>query len=210
MSFPSDVPGGYPGQPVSGPGAGYGPPAHSERSVGGLGPVDLLALGVAVLALVSYFCGFSSDAVGAGIQVMILLAGGLIAVFQVIPKAPKSLPVAAVLSLVGGLSMLALIIQSSGATTIAVVILIMGLLQAGLAVAALLLDYEVIKLAPRAPARYGPHGGFPSPGPYAPPVAPNPYGQQFSERSTQFLQHPGQVSQQQPSTPPEGFGGPQV
>jgi len=204
MSFPSDAPGGYPGQPA--PGAGYGSPAP----FGDLGAPDLLPLAITVLSLVSYFCSYSTDAVGVSLQVMVLLAGGLVAAIQLIPKAPSTLPVAAVLSLVGALSMLAATIQNSGGTTITVVILIMGLLQALVAVAALLLANDVIKLAPRTPAGYGPHGGYPPPAAYPPPNQPNPYGQQFSDRSTQFLQHPGQISQQQPSTPPEGFGNPQA
>ena len=262
MSFPSGPPGGYPGRPPQQgaqqqgpqqqgppqqsaqqpgpqqPGVGYAPPqAQRANPFADLGLPTIITLVVLVFGLASYFCSFTSNAASLDIQVMLLLAGGLLAGLHVLPKGPKTLPFAAVLSAVGGLSVLADVIQtSSGGVT--VIILVLGLLQFLTAVFALLLDYELIKLAPRPAVPYGAPGTFPQSGPFpqAPgqngPAhhgqAPPQHGQQQhgqpqqqaqatqyvaapqqpgapAPQSTMFLQQPGQITHQQPGTPPGDF-----
>jgi hypothetical protein len=216
-SGPSGAQGGYPGQPPQQPVTGYGPPVQRPNPLSSLSISDLLALVVTVLSLVTYFCTYTSDAQTVTTQAMILLAGGLLAGLQVFPKAPRTLPVAAVFSAVGGLFLLAMVISNSGGTipTIVIVIMVMGLLQFLAAVGALLFEYDVIKLAPRpAPVNYGqPSGPFPvqpqphpqatttfnpagqpappQPTTYAAPVQQQPPGPQ----ATHYMQQPGHISQ---------------
>src|ERR1700761_334850 len=169
MSFPSGQPGGYQGQPPQ-PQVGYGHrPAARSNPLLDLGLPSLITLGVMVLGLANYFCSFTSNAASLSLQVMVLLAGGLLAGLHVLPKGPRTLPFAALLSTVGGLSVLAVVIQSSGGgtstPTIAIVILILGLLQFGGSVVALLLEFGVVKIA-RPAVPYGAPGTFPQAGPF--------------------------------------------
>ena len=226
MSYPSGPPGGqpggYPGQPPQ-QGPVFGQPPAAPNPLGGLGVPGLLTLGVLVFALAAYFCSFGG---GYGLEVLLLLAGGLLAGLTLLPRTPNLLPFAAVLSIIGGLGMLSYVINlsSGGLATTIILILVFGLLQALAAVGALLLEHGVIKLAPRPavphPAQNYQPGGYPPPGgPHhqqpapqhqqattylggpqsAPPPAP-----QSGPQSTQFLQHPGQISH--PHTPPGGNG----
>lgn len=244
MSFPSGQPGGYPGQSPQ-PQVGYGPgPAPRSNPLMDLGLPSLVTLAVMVLGLANYFCSFTSNAASLTLQVMALLGGGLLAGLHVLPKGPRTLPYAALLSTVGGLSVLAAVIQSSGGgtstPTIAIIILILGLLQFLGSVFALLLEFELIKFAPRPAVPYGTPGTFPQSGPFpqtpqprhgqpqqpqnqsqptvtvqqpqqqrkpesathyvTPPPTSNP-----APQSTMFLQQPGQISQQQPQTPPGDY-----
>ena len=250
MSFPSGQPGGYPGQPPQPqPQVGYGPrPAQRSNPLMDLGLPKLITLGVLVLGLANYFCSFTSNAASLSLQVMALLAGGLLAGLHVLPKGPRTLPFAALLSTVGGLSVLADVIQTSGGgtstPTITIIILILGLLQFLASTFALLLEFELIKIAPRPAVPYGAPGTFPQSGPFPParhnpPQPPpgqpqgQPQGQQLTQQvqpprkpesathyvaappsaanpapqSTLFLQQPGQISQQQPQTPPSDYPG---
>lgn len=207
MSYPSGPPGGYPGQPPQQQGV-FGQPPAAPNPLGNLGIPGLLTLAVLVLSLVAYFCSYGG---GAGIEVMTLLAGGLLAGLSMLPKGPATLPFAAVLSVVGGLAVLDDVINISGGSigTSLILILVFGLLQAIAAVVALLLEYGLIKLAPRPAvphSAYPPSGGFPNqPHPQqgqqattymqAPPQPGQP------PQSTQFLQHPGQLNH--PANPPE-------
>lgn len=246
MSFPSGQPGGYPGQPPQ-PQAGYAPrPAPRSNPLMDLGLPSLATLAVMVLGLANYFCSFTSNAASLSLQVMALLGGGLLAGLHVLPKGPRTLPYAALLSTVGGLSVLAAVIQSSGGgtstPTIAIIILILGLLQFLGSVFALLLEFELIKFAPRPAVPYGAPGTFPQSGPFpqtpqgrqAPQQQPNqgqptvtvqqpqqqqrkpesathyvtpPPASKPTPQSTMFLQQPGQISQQQPQTPPSDYPG---
>jgi hypothetical protein len=221
MSYPSGPPGGYPGQPPQqGGGSAFGQPPAAPNPLGQLGIPGLLTLAVLVLALASYFCSFGG---GAGIEVMTLLAGGLLAGLALIPKAPATMPFATVLSVVGGLAMLDTVINSSGGgvPTTFILILVLGLLQAIASVVVLLLEYGMIKLAPRPAV---PHAAAGYQGGYAPQQPgsqqPGPNQQQSNQattfmqapqqqgqpqqggpvqpQSTQFLQHPGQLSHRQP------------
>lgn len=202
MSFPSGQQGGYPGQPPQ-PQAGYGPrPAARSNPLMDLGLPKLITLGVLVLGLANYFCSFTSNAASLSLQVMALLAGGLLAGLHVLPKGPRTLPYAALLSTVGGLSVLADVIQTSGGgtstPTVTIVILILGLIQFLASAFALLLEFELIKIAPRPAVPYGAPGTFPQSGPF-PPARHNPsqpqQGQPMSQQPTQ--------QQPQPSRKPE-------
>ncbi|HJP78351.1 MAG TPA: DUF5336 domain-containing protein [Pseudonocardiaceae bacterium] len=241
MSFPSGQPGGYPGQPPQQQ-QSYAPrPAPRSNPLMDLGIPSLITLGVMVLGLANYFCSFGSGAASLSLQVMVLLAGGLLAGLHVLPRGPKTLPFAALLSTVGGLSVLAAVIQSSGGgtstPTIEIIILILGLLQFLVAAFVLLLEYDLIKISPRPAVPYGAPGTFPQSGPFpqTPQARSNPQQQPPSQnqaqqtqqvqqprkpesathyvpappskpapQSTMFLQQPGQISQQQPQTPPPG------
>jgi hypothetical protein len=208
MSYPSGPPGGYPGQPQQQGGPVFGQPPAAPNPLAKLGVPGLLTLLVLVLSLVAYFCSFGG---GNGIEVMTLLAGGLLAGLDLLPKAPTTLPFAAVLSVVGGLTMLSTVINTSngGVPTSYILILVFGLLQAAVSVVALLLDHGIVKLAPRpavphgAPAAYPPSGAFPQQGHQPPPGQATTYLQP-APQSTQFLQQPGQLNH--PQTPPGGTG----
>lgn len=214
MSYPSgppSQPGGYPGQ-----GPAFGQPPAAPNPLAGLGITGLLTLGVLVLSIAAYLCSLGG---GYGFEVDLLLAGGLLAGLALLPKAPNLRPFAAVLSLVGGLGSLASVINQSngGLPTAVILVLVFGLLQAIAAVVALLLDHGFIKLAPRQavphPAQNYPPAGYPPPGqqPHQPPAqhqqpATTYMGgpPQSGPQSTQFMQHPGQISH--PHTPPGGTG----
>lgn len=214
MSYPSGPPGGYPGQQSHGGGPVFGQPPAAPNPLSRLGISGMLALGVSVLSLVAYFVSFGG---GAGIEVLSLLAGGLLAGLSLLPGGPATLPYAAVLSVVGGLGALDSVINISGGSvaTSLILILVFGLLQAVAAVVALLLEHGLIKLAP-SPAV--PHSAYPPGGPFPgqPPQQPRPqagppsgpqqaqsttYMQQPPPQSTQFLQHPGQLNH--PNAPQE-------
>jgi hypothetical protein len=169
----------------------------------------LLALGVTLLGVVAYFIGFSDEATPASGEIQLLLAGGLLSAFRAIPSASKVfLQVGAVLSTLGGLSLLDTVISiPSGAKTpgIIVVLLILGILQMLVAVAALLFDFGILKMPPPQPQvhpGYGPPSGqFP---------AQPPPGQYQPGAQTQYQPQPGQFPpppppQQHPGTPPGGY-----
>jgi hypothetical protein len=236
MSYPSGPPGGYPGQSQQQGGQVFGQPPARPNPLSGLGIPGLLTLAVLVLALAAYLCSFGG---GYGFEVLALLAGGLLAGLALLPKGPATLPFATVLSVAGGLGMLATVINASGGSLpiSVILILVFGLLQAIVSVVVLLLEYGIVKLAPQAavphaaaqqggqqggqqahPAAY-PAGGYPpqqqgqqqqgqqpqhqqqQPGQHQ--QATTYLGQQGgTPQSTQFLQHPGQISH--PQNPPGG------
>jgi hypothetical protein len=220
MSYPSGPAGGYPNQPPQQDGSVFGRPPSAPNPLGRLGVPGLLTLAVLVLSLAAYFCSFGG---GAGIEVMTLLAGGLLAGLALLPQAPRTLPFATVLSVVGGLAMLDAVINASGngLPTAFILILVFGLLQAIASVVALLLEYGLIKLAPKPavphnaggggyqqqpPANYGQQSGTDQQGTtYM--AAPGQQQQPPAPQSTQFLQHPGQLSHpQNPQNPPGNYG----
>lgn len=199
MTFPSGGPGypqqgggGQPYQPAPGTGSfPQSPPPAPPVST----PPDfglIAALAVTALGLVSYFISFSSDAANLSGVVDYLLVGGLLAALRVLPKGPKALPFAAVLSILGGLVAISTVVRASGSLpSIATVILILGILQMLVAIAAVLLEYGVIK--PPAPK---------------PQVPQNPYGQPFGGQpgqqpqygqQHQFGQQPPPAQQHQPA-----------
>lgn len=211
MTYPSGGgPGQFPGQGPQQPQQphGYGvPPQQQTNPLAGVSLPVLLSLGVTLLGVVAYFCGFSDEASGADTQIILLLVAGLLAAFRALPDGPKFLPVAAVLSVAGALWMLDAVIGiPDGAKTpgIVVVLLIMGILQMLVAVAALLFDLGVLKLPPPQPQmpQYGPPGQFPQQGQQPPTTQyPSPGAQ------TQYQPQPGQFPPpgQHPGTPPGGY-----
>jgi hypothetical protein len=210
MSYPgpSGPPGGYGPPPQQGGGSVFGQPPAAPNPLSRLSMPSLLTLLVFVLGLVAYFCSFGG---GVGIEVETLLAGGLLAGLALLPKAPNTLPFATVLSVVGGLGVLDGVINGSnaGIPTGVILILVVGLVQAIVSVVALLLEYGAIKLAPRPAVPHGapnyPGGGYPppppgQPGPHQPGPPPGSQGgtQYMTPQGTQYLQHPGQLSHQNP------------
>jgi hypothetical protein len=212
MTYPSGGQGGFPGQGPQQPQQvpGYGAPQQQAHPLAGVNLSVLLSLGVTLLGVVAYFCGFSDEASGAEFEIRLLLVAGLLAAFRVLPTGPRFLPVAAVLSVTGGLFMLDTVIGiPEGAKTpgIVVVLLIMGILQMLVAVAALLFDFGVLKMPTPSPPGAGnwpPSGQFPQQQQQQPP--PPQYGSpgaqtQYQPRPDQFPPAPGQ----HPGTPPGGY-----
>lgn len=217
MSYPSGPPGGYPGPPQQGPSV-FGQPPSAPNPLSRLGIPGLLTLAVFVLALAAYFCSFGG---GNGFEVLALLSGGLLAGLSLLRHNQALLPFMALLSVVGGLGFLDVVINDSqgGLPTAAILILVLGLLQAVVAVVVLLMDYGLVKLAPRPAVPHPAAPTYPTAGGYGPPPGGQhhqqpPQHQQSTQymggqgggppQSTQFLQHPGQISH--PQTPPGGNG----
>ncbi|TNC21612.1 DUF5336 domain-containing protein [Amycolatopsis alkalitolerans] len=232
MTFPSGGP-GYPQQNRGGgaqpnpqaPGTGGFP--QQQQGGPSLSSVNLpmvLTLVVAVLGVVNYFIGFSGEAADSDQALLFLLVGGLLAGLALLPKGPKVLPFAVLFSVLGGLyAILAVVRVPSGTDTpgIVTVILILGILQLLVAIAALLFEYNLIKLpAPTPRPAYQPYG---QPGPYGQPQQgpeqQGPQGTQYgapvTPQSTVYAPQHGQFyqpqqpesgSQQQPGTPPGGSG----
>jgi hypothetical protein len=241
MTFPS----GGPGYPQQGGGAQPNPqapgpggfPQQHQQGGPNLSSINLpmvLTLVVAVLGIVNYFIGFSEEASGSDQALLFLLVGGLLAGLSLLPRGPKALPFAVLFSVLGGLyAILSVVRLPTGADTpgIMTVVLILGILQLLVAVAALLFEYDIIKLPAtgQRPAYGHPYGqpspyGQPQQGPekqsgpqgtqFAPPVAPQ--STVYAPQQGQFYQPqqpesgPQQQQQQQqqqpPGTPPGGFG----
>jgi len=256
MTFPSGGP-GYPQQgggqqPPGPPSSGFPsqqtpPHAHQAPSGGSGLPQNLpllLALVVAGLGVVQYFLGFSDNG-DVGLGGVFLLGGGLLAAMQLLPKGPKTLPFAALFSVLGALGVLDTLIGMQTSPGIVTVILILGILQMLVAVGALLIEQGVIKppspkpAAPSYGGQYGqpgqpsqqqygqqgqqfgqpghgpvaptgePSAPFSQPGQYGSPNPPSttpPPGQQattYAPQQGQFFQQP---PQENPGTPPGGFG----
>jgi len=237
MTFPSGGPGypqqgGGPQPNPQAPGTGGFPQQQAPGATLSVGNLTvLMALGVTLLGLVNYFIGFSEETAGADMAILLLLAGGLLAALRVLPKGPKVLPFAALLSVLGALEGILVVVRvpSEGEVPgVVTVILILGILQMLVAVATLLFDQGVLKLPVSRPQpQYGqppvygqpPQYGQPQQGPekqgpqgtqVVPPVAPQ--STVYAPQQGQFYQpqQPESGGQQQqpgnPGTPPGGFG----
>lgn len=179
MSYPSGGP-GYPqqggGQQHPNPGSGAFPQQQAPSPAAPLNLALLLALAVAVLGLVQFFIGFSDEADAAGQVSLFLLVSGLLAGLHALPRGPKTLPFAALFSVLGAFGGLDLIIgYGSGREDVSVpgiltVVLILGILQMLVAVAALLFEHDVIKLPAAKPQQQAPQA---------------PYSQQFPQQGPQ-------------------------
>jgi Family of unknown function (DUF5336) len=204
---PGQFPGQGPQQPQHQPPA-YGVPQQQANPLAGVSLPVLLSLGVTLLGVVAYFCGFSDEAAQAEMQIVVMLVAGLLAAFRALPNGPRFLPVATVLSVAGALWELdAMIGIGEGQETpgILVVLLIMGILQMLVAVAALLFDFGVLKLPPPQPQYAPPAGQYP---PQQPQQPTQQYGSPGAQ--TQYQPQPGQFpppgqGQQHPGTPPGGY-----
>ncbi|MGA6163749.1 DUF5336 domain-containing protein [Amycolatopsis magusensis] len=229
MSFPSSGP-GYPPQGggphnPQGPGTGsfppVGPPPQQQHQqapqqpglqAGALNFAVILALAVSVLGLVQYFVGFSDEASPADEVTTWLLIGGLLAALRVLPNAPKVLPFAALLSVLGALQALDHVIgygENDQVPGIITVIVILGFLQLIAAVAALLFDYDVLKLPapkPQGAPQYGPPTGQ-QPAQQGQPGQPGQPGQ-YAPQQPQFGGPPPASSQQPTQYAPTGGNAP--
>lgn len=199
MTFPSGGP-GYPqqgggqqppGPPSSGFPAQQSPHSHQAPAGGAANLTQnlplLIALAVAALGLVQYFLGLSESG-DVGLGGVLLLAGGLLAGMHALPKGPKTLPFAALLSVLGALEVLDVLVALQTTPGVVTVILILGILQMLAAVAALLIEHGVIK--PPAPKPAAPQYG----GQYGQPGQPGQ--QQYGQPGQQYgQQQPGPVAQ---------------
>ena len=229
MTFPSGGP-GYPqqgggqqppGQQPPGPPSSGFPAQQQQQQQAPSGAAGLtqnlplmLALGVAVLGLVQYFLGFS-DTGDVGLGGVFLLGGGLLAAMTALPKVPKTLPFAALFSVLGALYVLDTLIGMQTSPGIVTVILILGILQMAAAVVALLVEQGIVKAPAPKPAApsYGGQYGQPGQQQYGQPGqqygqqqsghGPGP-GSQAGEPSAPF--QPGQYGSPNPpsTTPPPG------
>jgi hypothetical protein len=166
-------------------------PAASHPSAGGLNLGMILGLAAAGLALVSYACSFSDDAstVSLGIVLPLLIGGGLLAGASALPRTPRTLLPAAVLSATGALLLLLDVIRTEGDTqAIVVVILIASLLQTAACVVGLLVEAGVVNLQPK-PAAYGAPAWGPQSGAF--PQQGGQYGQQYGGAPQQYGGGPG-------------------
>ncbi|GAA4440807.1 DUF5336 domain-containing protein [Actinokineospora soli] len=218
MTYPGGAPGGYPG-PGQQPPQAYGPPPSA-------GPkftvAQMLHLGVAGLGALNFFLGFANlnggvnyFEIGSTVPALFLVAG-LLSLKVILPgedKKPGLLPpalaVATALSVLFGLF-------GGADDTGAILELIFGLVMAGAAVAAFLMDAGIIK--PPAPAHHVPYaqpGGYNPPSgqfgqqqpmPGQAPQQPGQFGQQPppSGQATTFAPQQGQFGQA-PGTPPGGY-----
>ena len=180
----------------------------------------LLALGVTLLAMISYFISFSDEApVGTGLQFQLI--GGLLAAMVALPKAPRIVPFAALASVLGALYMILIAVRVPDVSGVLTVLLILSILQLLVAVAALLLEYGLITI-PTGPKQqsygqpygpqgaYGPQGGaghFQQYGQYGPAAAPgNQPGQagQPAQPGQQPTAYAPQQGQFYPTQAPDG------
>lgn len=217
MTFPSGGPGGFPGQqPQQGP--AYGQPAGGGLK---LGLPTMLHLGTALLGLVNLFVAFASlvdvpkgaDGVsfyeaGAGWVPVLLFLAGLLSLSSLVPPdrvKPGLLPVA--VSLAAVLGFLFSVFTSEGDLGGGgIMVMIFGIIQLLVAVAAFLFDTGIIK-AP-APNPYTAQGQFGPPSGGFQQQQPQQFGQPAPGQQTTFAPQQGQFGQQAPGTPPGGFGGP--
>ncbi|HVW40295.1 MAG TPA: DUF5336 domain-containing protein [Amycolatopsis sp.] len=228
MTFPSGGPGypqqgGGPQPNPQAPGTGGFPQQPPAATLSAANLTVLLALGVTLLGLVNYFIGFSEEAAGVDTPIMFLLVGGLLAALRVLPRGPRVLPFAALLSVLGALQALVAVVRvpSGGEVPgVVTVILILGILQMLVAIATLLFEHGVLKLP--TGQQHPPYGQpYPQPGqfgqPQQGPEKQGPQGTQFVPpvpQSTVYAPQQGQFYQpqqpesgpQQPGTPPGGFG----
>ncbi|NKQ59418.1 34 kDa antigenic family protein [Amycolatopsis sp. K13G38] len=239
MTFPSGGPGypqqgGGPQPNPQAPGTGGFPQQQAPGATLSVANLTvLMALGVTLLGLVNYFLGYSEESAGADMPILLLLAGGLLAALRVLPKGPKVLPFAALLSVLGALDSILVVVRvpSGGEVPgVVTVILILGILQALVAVATLLFDHGVLKMPVSRPQpQYG-QPVYGQPPQYAQPQQgpekQGPQGTQFAQpvtpQSTVYAPQHGQFYQPQqpesgtqqqqqqqpgnPGTPPGGFG----
>ncbi|WP_410604498.1 DUF5336 domain-containing protein [Amycolatopsis sp. lyj-90] len=222
MSYPSGGP-GYPQQgggqqpPQPHPGSGAFPQQQVPSSPASpLNLALLLALAVTVLGLVQFFIGFSDEADAAKEVSVFLLVSGLLAALHALPRGPKTLPFAALFSVLGAFGALDLVIgyptvdggegrPEVSLPGILTVVLILGILQMLVAVAALLFEHDVLKLPAAKPQQQAPQAPysqqFPQQGPQGPFGQPGQQG----PAATQVQPFPGAGQQQgQPQGEPSG------
>lgn len=228
MTFPGGAPGGYPGQgpqqQPSFPGPGpYGPPQGGGMK---LGIPAIAHIAVAGLGVLNFFLGFADVAdvpdgygnasffANANLLPGFFLIAGILSLPAILPGEDKKKPgiAPAAFAVTGMLTILFLSFTAEGDLGIgAVLIMIFGILQGLVAVAAYLLDAGILKMP--APNPYGnqpPGGQFPPSGQFPAPPPQQPQPGQFGAppgQQTTFAPQQGQFGQppQQPGTPPGGY-----
>jgi uncharacterized protein DUF5336 len=229
MTYPPGNP-GYP--PAQSPGS-YGATATPSFTKSGDGESNLklyLTIGVVALGLVIYVASYfpmitrtlpNGDELvesGSTLPVDLALLAGLLAGVSLFPKAKNYSAVVAAVAVLGGLLLIEDTIGASGRGSALWIAAGSGVVQAALAVSALLLDAGVI--TPPAPRpkyeQYGHYGQYGYYGQQQPPYQQSGYGTQYggypSGPSTGGFsaqsgpQHNSPQGQQQGSpTPPTGF-----
>lgn len=191
----------------------------------------LVALGVTLLSLIEFFMSFSDDAENTETPLRLLLLGGLLAALHAVPKMPKVLPFATLASVLGGLVYILTVVHWSDrfdTPGIVIAVLILAILQMLVAIAALLLDYEIIPIptgGPKQPqyGQYQPYqaqqasygaAGQPQPTQFGPPVASPQQGQpgqpvQTPQQPTQYASQQGQFFTSQSQVGTQQGGGQQ-
>lgn len=166
-------------------------PYRQQPARGGTGlPVSistLVALGVTLLSLIEFFMSFAVDdsSVKSGTLVtwslQLLVLGGLLAALHAVPRMLKVLPFATLASTFGALFYILGVVYLSGDTPgITIAVLILAILQMIVAIAALLLEYQIIPI-PTGQPQY----------PYGYPQAQSSYGQAGGGFHQQYSQQAG-------------------
>ncbi|MEV0678429.1 DUF5336 domain-containing protein [Actinosynnema sp. NPDC050436] len=191
-------------------------PGPAQQPAVGVNLNLILPLVAAGLGLIAYLLAFADDVSSGSVEY--LLAAAALAGLTVLPKAPKLLPAAAVLSAVPTLLFLQAIIKSSGSVKgMSIVLLIIALLETAAIVLSLLLDAGVVKFEPKPANPYGGQpggwnpqsGAFPQqgqqqpgqqqPGQYGPPSgqfgAQQPQQPGGAPQPTSYMPQPGQFNQ---------------
>src|SRR5699024_9695052 len=158
-------------------------PPYQQQSPGGSGlPIKistLVALGVTLLSLVEFFVSFADDAQGTELQLRLLVLGGLLAALHAVPKMPRVLPFAALVSVLGALFYILHVVHARSVDGVEITVLILAILQMLVAVAALLLEYEIVSI-PTSGSQQPQYGQYqpqqPAFGGAAPVQQPTQYG----------------------------------
>lgn len=182
------------------------------------GPARMLVLGAAGLALVIYVLGFVELGLSNSLMGFLLLGGGLLAGTAVLPRAGRVLVPAAVAVVTGTLQLLQAV-AGGGASTTAIVALVLAFLQSVAVIGAVLLHAGLVKApAPRPstppgygqpggygqyPPGYGQPGGF---GQYGAPQGYQGYGPSGYGQAGHYGQ-PGYGTPGYPQQPPQGAWG---
>ncbi|MGW0041601.1 DUF5336 domain-containing protein [Rhodococcus sp. NPDC003348] len=241
MTYPPTGP-GYPSAGPAGPGLPPVPPAQPAGGLAAKPLPHLLCIAVLALGVVNFLVGFApfakvttfsetpltQSSFEGGYPVIalaLLLVGGLLAGLSLLPGQDQY-PIVAVTSLVGFLVSLFFLFTLSDGVSLAwggILNLILGFVQAAVAIAALALTLGLVRMpAPRPvayPAQpygppapgYGPPPGFPPGyGPGQPPAPGQPvgYGQPagYGQPQPGYGQVPNPYAPPQPASPPPAPG----
>ena len=227
MTYPPGSP-GYPPAQSSGSYAGPAAPSFNKGNEGESNLRQFLTIGVLVLGLAIYLVSYgpmitrilpNGDELvesGSTLPVDLALLAGLLAGVSLLPKAKNFAAVVAVVATLGGLLLIEDTIGASGRGWALWIAVGSGVVQAVLAISALLLDAGVI--TPPAPRPkydqyYGQYGGYY--GQQQPPYGQSGYGTQYGGYPSgpttggfpaQPAPQPNSAASQHGSpTPPTGF-----
>ena len=177
-------------QPPDSPSPGTGPAHPTDRGASSPSPATVrpAVLAGAVLALLTYLCGFFG-ASEFSFSLMLVLAGGILALIGLLPKVGRVLVPAALLASIGFFSLLLQATSTASVGTSGAVrwiALALGLFSAAAIVAALMFDAGVLTAPAPRPARgpapqqggWAPYGqpGYGAPGQPQQPGAPGQPG----------------------------------